>query len=243
MALPLYELLNIPRGVIAVIGAGGKSSLIYALSRQLPGKVIICSTYTYKPMPNTAFISISDLTPEKEKEYIGKLLIENPAVCTGQMTGFGTLSPSTLSYRELHALADYVLVEADRSCGFPIKMHDDDEPLLPEDPDCIIQVVGADGFMKPLDEATDNPRIFRLLTGCGEDSPSRPELVAKAFKNERLPLERPRSKSEHPFEKRIFLNKVEKKETLALAKRFSESCSISGVVAGSLKYNAYKLLN
>ena len=42
--MQLYERLGVPCGVTAVIGSGGKTTLLSALSRELPGTVILTTT-------------------------------------------------------------------------------------------------------------------------------------------------------------------------------------------------------
>ena len=242
MGRPIAELLDIPIGVTAFIGAGGKSELIGAVAKTLPGNVLICSSYFYYPVRGTAFLSLSDIDPEIETEKLKILLSENHVVCTGQMmTGTGKLGPSTLTIDELRQLAQYVLVEADASHGYPIKAHTDDEPRLPERPDLVVRVVSAAGFGQPIQEAVDHPDIFQLLTGCAPDAIARPDLVAKSINNERLPLERPGKKQNLYFGKRIFINHVDTKERLQQASIFAEVSKQERIVAGSLAHNAYKV--
>ena len=42
--MQLYERLGVPCGVTAVIGSGGKTTLLRTLSRELPGTVILTTT-------------------------------------------------------------------------------------------------------------------------------------------------------------------------------------------------------
>ena len=53
MALPLHEFLKIRKGVTAVIGSGGKTSLLSVLAKELPGKVILCTTSFFYPFKDT----------------------------------------------------------------------------------------------------------------------------------------------------------------------------------------------
>ena len=241
MGLPVAELLKIPVGVTAFIGAGGKSELIGAVAKTLPGSVLVCSSYFYYPIRGAAFLSLSDISPEIEEEKLKILLSENHVVCTGQMmTGTGKLGPSTLSVDILRSLAQFILVEADVSHGYPVKAHTDNEPSLPDRPNCVVRVVGVEGFNKPIREAVDHPEIFQLLTGCAEDALARPDLVAKAINNERLPIERPGKREHFYFEKRAFINHVDSKERLEQAKLFAETLKEDYIVAGNVSLNAYK---
>ena len=46
----LYKLLGVQPGLTAVIGSGGKTSLLRQLARELPGSVIVAtSTHIYPP--------------------------------------------------------------------------------------------------------------------------------------------------------------------------------------------------
>ena len=227
MTLPLHELLQIKKGVTAVIGSGGKTTLLSVLAKTLPGKVILCTTSFFYPFRDTAFLSISDITPEKEEEMLRKLLSENRVVCDGEMAGNGKLGRPLLPFRQLARMADYVLVESDISRGYPLKAHADREPDLPEDPDDILCVFGASGFMQPVSRVVHHPEVFRLLTGCSEDAVARPDLVAKAFVNERLT-------------KKAFINQVDGREELVLAERFVNATDTPGIVVGSLHKNAFK---
>ena len=227
MALPLHEYLKIKKGVTAVIGSGGKTTLLAALAKSLPGKVILCTTSFFYPFKDTAFLSISDITEEKEELMLRGLLAENRVVCTGEMAGNGKLGRPLLPFDRLRHMADYVLVESDVSKGYPLKAHTDKEPDMPEDADDVVCVVGASGFMQPVEQVVHHADIFRLLTGCAEDAVARPELVAKALVNEKLA-------------KTVFINQVESRELFALAERFVNATDIPGIVVGSLKLNVFK---
>lgn len=227
MALPLSQLLNIRKGLTAVIGAGGKSAMIGTVARQLPGKVLICSSYYYYPYRDTAFLSLSYISPEKEEEMLRLLLEENHVVCAGEMIGNGKLGRPVSSFERLRHLADYVLVEADDARSFPLKAHAPGEPRLPEEPDDVICVIGASGFLRPVGEAVHHPDVFCLLTGCAEDAPAKPELVARAHINEHLASQ-------------ILINQVESRQTLAYAEQFVNATDYKNIVVGSVRMDAYK---
>ena len=53
----LYEKLNIPRGVTAVIGSGGKTTLLRTLSRELPGTVLLATTTHILPFEGVPLVT------------------------------------------------------------------------------------------------------------------------------------------------------------------------------------------
>ena len=229
MSLALSELLNIRKGLTVLVGSGGKSALLARVARELPGTVLVCSTYYYYPYRDMSFLSLSDITPSAECAMLAKLLNESRLVCAGEMVGNGKLGQPVSSFSELKKLADYVLVEADDARGFPLKAHAAHEPRLPEEEDIddAICVFGASGFMRPITEAVHHADVFQLITGCAEDAPAKPELVARAFLNERLA-------------RHVFINQVETKELLARAEQFVNATDVKNIVVGSIQKNAYK---
>lgn len=52
--MELWELLEIPAGITAVIGGGGKTSLLRALGRELSRqhRVVLCTTTKIYPFPD-----------------------------------------------------------------------------------------------------------------------------------------------------------------------------------------------
>ena len=55
--MQLYERLGIPCGVTAVIGSGGKTTLLRTLSRELPGTVILTTTTHILPFEGVPLLT------------------------------------------------------------------------------------------------------------------------------------------------------------------------------------------
>ena len=123
--MELNELLGLKKGVCAVIGSGGKTTLLRTLGEELPGRVILCTTTHILP-----FAGIPLYTGAGEGE-LERLLAEHSVVCVGQPGAEGKLTASQLPVEVLAGLADYVLVEADGSKRLPLKAHAPHEPVIP----------------------------------------------------------------------------------------------------------------
>ncbi len=163
------QVLNIPRGITAIIGSGGKTSLLYKLAEELQGSVILCtSTLIYPPERIPVLSRVEDV---------------EGVVCVGSPAPNGKLAPPEQSFAELAELADYVLVEADGSKHLPLKAHADYEPVIPSSCKKIITVVGASGIGKPVKEAVHRPEIFQKLTNSDIASP---QAVAQGLMIENL---------------------------------------------------------
>ncbi len=175
----LSSVLKIERGVTAIIGGGGKTTLMYALAEELrkEGSVIVC-TSTHIRVPDRYPLVTGDA------EDVRKTLEEHEVVCAGTYAqdeknsmrdgaqGSGSvaavarkLTSSAVSFAEMAELADFVLVEADGSKGLPLKAHAAHEPVIPDVAGRVILVVGADGFGKPIREVCHRPEIWTRLAG------------------------------------------------------------------------------
>ena len=168
--MELAEQLEIRPGLTAIIGSGGKTTLMYALERELScrGRVIVTTT--------------THIWPPAHLE-VARRAGERFPVCLGEPCSNGKLSPPEQTMEELTALADYVLVEADGSAGKPLKAHRPYEPVIPANAGQVICVVGASGLNRPVQEAVHRPELFLALTGSQIADPA---SVAMALKKENL---------------------------------------------------------
>ncbi len=171
---PLYRQLEIRPGITAVIGSGGKTSLIAALCRELPGTVIVCTS--------------THIFPAEGYPLVTGKLEQLPAdrVCVGTPAENGKLTAPAQSLAALAELADYVLVEADGSKGLPLKAHLDYEPVIPAETDQVIQVVGLSGMGKQISSAAHRPERYAEICGCIVEDIAIPERMAKVLNTEAL---------------------------------------------------------
>lgn len=161
------RLLQIPRGVTAIIGSGGKTTLLYLLARELSrtSRVIVTtSTHIQRP---------------EELPYCEAVTAVSGLTVVGTPCENGKLAAPRQSFAALAALADYVLVEADGSRRLPLKAHAPHEPVLPENTAQVITVVGASGLNRPIAEVVHRPERFTALTG--ETDTATPQAVAAAL--------------------------------------------------------------
>lgn len=176
----ISDRLDIRKGLTAVIGSGGKTTLIDRLASELRGSVIVAtSTHIFPPEGMELYTGDS---PEELRE----LLAENRVVCAGRPDGAKLTAPD-ISFEELKQLADYVLTEADGSMRLPLKAHADYEPVIPTCTDHIILMTGISGFGRPASETVHRYEIFadlwaeRLTESGGVVSP---EIYAASVAHE-----------------------------------------------------------
>ena len=172
--IELYKSLEIKKGVTAIIGSGGKTSLMLRLCRDLPGTVIVCtSTHIFPPEGLPLYTEALTAMPV-------------PKLCVGTPAENGKLTAPVQSFEELAGLADYVLVEADGSKHLPLKAHLDHEPVIPACANQVIQVLGISGIGRPIREAAHRPALYAELAGTEQDAVVTVEIAAAVVGRENL---------------------------------------------------------
>ena len=175
------EALGVRPGVTSVIGSGGKTSLIAALARELPGTVVLTTTTHILPFADVPLVTSADACD------VRTALAESRVVCVGsQAEKNGKLVAPELGVDALASLANHVLVEADGARRLPLKAHAPWEPVIPACSDRTILVLGASGLGRPVREKVHRPELFCELAGCAPDDLATPELVARAANAEAL---------------------------------------------------------
>lgn len=221
IGMSLSALLAIRPGVTAVIGGGGKTTLLSVLGWELSaqGRVVLCTTTKIFPFPGIPCAK----TAEELAHLAGERLI-----CTGtEVPDTGKLTVPPVSIAQLAREFDYVLAEADGSAGRPLKAHAPHEPVIPPEAGNVILVVGASGFGRPIREAAHRPERYAALAGAGLEESALPAMAAAVARAEGL-------------HDRVYINQAETPSQLADAKRFAQYMDCP-VLAGSLQREEYQI--
>lgn len=175
--------LEICPGVTAVIGGGGKTTLLRTLGEELAEagrRVLLCTTT--KIFPFEGFPCVT----ERGEDALLAARAQSGLVCAGTLLDNGKLTVPAVPMTRLEALFDYVLVEADGSAHLPLKAHASHEPVIPAEASQTICVVGASGFGKPIREAAHRPERYAALAGAAATDIVTPKLAAAVLKAEKL---------------------------------------------------------
>lgn len=217
--MKLGQALEIRRGVTAVIGGGGKTTLLRTLGEELAGAghtVLLCTTTKFYPFPG-----LVNLSAPSEQELCQVLHSTRLAAAGTPIPGTDKWGALELSMDRLTALADFVLVEADGSAGRPVKAHAAHEPVVPLQADQTILVVGASGFGHPISQAAHRPERYARLAGVPPDALVSPEVETAVLEAESL-------------HHRVYINQVDTEGRLSAAKKLKELLSCP-VVVGALQ--------
>ena len=219
--MDISALLAVEKGVTALIGGGGKTTLMYTLAEELRrrGTVIVTtSTHIQRPEQYPVLTAADD---------VAAALAEHGAVCVAGETAEGKLCAPALSFEVLAALADFVLVEADGSRRLPLKAHAPHEPVTPPNARRTVYVVGADGFGHPIRQVCHRPERYAALCGAAEDDLVTPAREARVLH------------AEGYADGWVFINKVETAEDWRSAEALA-ALLLGKVLAGSLRERVYR---
>ena len=237
----LASALKIEPGITAIIGSGGKSTLLRALGLELMragGRVLLCTT--------THMFPVAGVPWDGSSRRLGAVpwkpgALHTPGctceTCTGMSRGAicqaGVLNPETgklsapaESLDQLAQRFDYVLAEADGSKRLPLKAHASWEPVVPVGTANVVWIVGASGFGRPINEAVHRPELFCERCGCKPTDTATPERVAQALDAELGMLNLNTA--------RIMLNQVDTLSDPTMADRFQTALG-RPIIATSLK--------
>ena len=223
--MKIAALLQIGRGVTAIIGGGGKTTLMEVLAGELSQKgSVILTTTTHIRRP----AQLETLT-DADEALVSAAISRSRIVCVGEAAEDGKLSAPRLSIETLVRLADFVLVEADGSKGLPLKAHEAHEPVIPPCAQRVVAVAGIDGVGKPIGAVCHRSARYAQLALADEETIVTPEIAARALT------------VEGGFD-RVYINKVESAAAYEAAQAMAKELS-RPVVAGSLHQGVYVCLH
>ena len=213
----LKEALGIrPKEVVSLVGAGGKTTLMFALARELTekGKAVITSTTTkiFPPSPSeTACVFVSS-----HEDEIIDFILKNAASKGCITIGWELLAdsqklkgvdPSLVSRVIGLNPVDHVIIEADGAFQRPLKAPNPEyEPVIPSCTTMVVPVVGIDALGSKLsEEQVFRSEIASQLTGVPLGEVVTVETIA------RLILHPSGLAARSPAEARIipFINKMD----------------------------------
>ena len=220
--MSLAALLGVKPGLTALIGGGGKTSLMYALAEELKtrGSVMV-TTSTKIRVPE----HLPVLNPATVADLDEALKAASP-LCLGRPCSDNKLTAPALPFGSLTRAADFVLAEADGSRGLPAKAHAAHEPVIPAEAGTVILVFGADAFGRPVREVCHRPELYAERAGVSLDAIVTPEIAARVLQAE-------------GYGNIIYVNKCENPEDWENAEALARLLPVP-VVAGSLRNGLFR---
>lgn len=230
--LGLEYSLAVRKGIIALYGAGGKTTLLERLSRELAGRgeKVLMTTTTKIFRPSGIPVVLSNdlgeiMTTLREKFRHYNLVALGCPLLTGDK--FRGIEPEWAKIFLEEGLASYIIVEADGAARKPIKGYASFEPVLPREANLIIPILGLDALGKALEENNvHRPEIFAQATGAPPGEPLTPFYFCRSLLQM---IDRGRSQSPHA---RILplINKVDFPPESSLVQAMAEEMANSSLI-------------
>jgi len=239
-ALRLLPPLGTNKKVIAFVGAGGKTTAIFQLARQLPPPVLVTTTThlgTWQVALADQHVTGQSIRELADHEFHGVTLV------TGSVQGERVVAVKEdilywlRAYQQEHD--GTLLIEADGSHQKPLKAPNEYEPVIPRFTDEVAVVAGLGGLGKPLNAAhVHRPQFFSSLSGLSLNDEITPEAVTRVLTDPSGGL-----KNVLPSARRIvFLNQADTAELQAVGGKQAGPLleTFDAAVVGSLEQSRFQ---
>ena len=157
----LIESLDLrAREVISLVGAGGKTTLMFRLAKELllAGEKVVTATTTRILEPSSEETPCLFVHSDEEKlrqlalQHIGQfrhITLARERIESMKLKG---ISPDLVSLLWNSPEIDMIIIEADGAAGRPVKAPREWEPVIPSHTTLVIGLLGVDGVGKELNE-------------------------------------------------------------------------------------------
>jgi len=159
---------------ISLVGAGGKTTLMFRLAKELSlsGKKVVTTTTTkiLEPTPEQTGSLFIDPDEEKVKDFVrghldqlNHITVARERLESGKLKG---VSPNLVDELCHSKGIDAVIIEADGAAGRPVKAPRENEPVIPGCTTLVVAILGVDGMeMEINDENVFQPERVSKITG------------------------------------------------------------------------------
>ncbi|MFC1943246.1 molybdenum cofactor cytidylyltransferase [Chloroflexota bacterium] len=188
--MQLWEALEVQKGeVVALVGAGGKTSALFTLEQELArqGRKVVVTTTTHILIPQLreweGLLIEGELLSLTEALRLALLksdvIIVARAKAHGKLVGIDAQWVPCISKIEG---VDCILVEADGAAERLFKAPLSYEPVIPPNSTLVVPIVGIDAVGKPLtSEWVHRPEQVAQLTGLSLGATVTPEAIAQVM--------------------------------------------------------------
>ncbi len=215
---------------LALVGAGGKTSAIFAAACALSQRKsntgpVLLTTTTHLALEQCK-LADSHLVVQSPEEVvaISEQLQPGIVLFTGSQIKDGRIAgPRPDALEVIHDLATShgwpILIEADGSRLHPLKAPADYEPAIPEWVDQVLVCAGLNGLGQPLTaQWVHRPEIYAQLSGLIPGEPVKPESIIRVLTHSAGGLKAIPSQARRS----VLLNQADTPEKQAIARRMAE---------------------
>ncbi|TYT60685.1 selenium cofactor biosynthesis protein YqeC [Natrialba swarupiae] len=184
--------LEAESGLVAVVGAGGKKTTLYALARRTAdrgARTVVTATVRIPIFDRQVERVVVTDDPIAAVERTDAELDQGPLGVVPDTEGedrYVGYEPSVVADLAASGVADLVLVKADGARTRELKAPDDHEPQLPRAAETVVPVASVAAVGSPLStDQVHRPERVAAITGREIGDPIRPIDVARVLASER----------------------------------------------------------
>ncbi|MCH8891013.1 MAG: putative selenium-dependent hydroxylase accessory protein YqeC [Myxococcales bacterium] len=219
---------------VAIVGGGGKSSLMFELAERLPGRGVMTTTTR---IFSQQMSSAAECCTLADADWRARLdAFESALLVVGRVEGERAVGVAPELPAELlaHPRVDWVVVEADGSRMLPVKAPGPHEPVIPMGTTLLVPVVGIDALSKPIGEIAHRPERVCAIAGLSVEDTLTPAALARLITSPEGGLKGAASAGRTA----VLINKVESASEFAIAREVAEQIlrdsAVERVAVGAL---------
>ena len=232
-------------GVISLVGAGGKTTLMFRLAKELAylNKKILITTTTkiFMPLthqsPKTIISNSFDIIIKKSKNILKNLscfTLGSKYLSNGKLKG---LHPNLINQLWKSSIFDWIIIEADGAFQKSLKACKSHEPVVPSVTTNLIAMAGLDVMEKKLNEkSVFRSNLFSSISGLPINANITKHSIAKVLVHDIKKIKNP----DNNLIKHIFLNKADNYNNQKFGQEIAKILQtnkniIDQIIIGSLK--------
>lgn len=189
--MDLLDLRDFPSGLslgphehVAVVGGGGKTTLVHALGRGLTGSRILTTT-TKMGFDQGGGLPTVLLDRDPSSAAVVAARDHGLVMVWAALDEPVALGVDPELCDEWFRSVDHVVVEADGARRRPFKAPAHYEPVVPRSVTIVVSTIGADALDDVIERCCHRPEIVADLAGCEPTDRLTPERAAKVLLHER----------------------------------------------------------
>ena len=231
------------KDIISIVGAGGKTSLMYALGEELKNKKVLLSTTTKILPPRFDEVDFYGIGQVAYLD-ISKNIKSGSFLYANSLTKEGKVDSIPLEYiKKLKEDFDYIILESDGSKRKPLKGWKKDEPVISKETTITIGVFDITTLNKLVNEnLVYRIKEFLEISKAREEKVLKDEHIVNMIFNEEGLFKNSVGR------KILFINKVENKENEKVLNKLIDKINeknkekrlIERIVYGSIKNKKVK---
>jgi probable selenium-dependent hydroxylase accessory protein YqeC len=166
---------------IAIVGGGGKTTILHALARQLSGAVAVtCTTKMGHDQHRGLPVLIAPTT-----QAVARASGQGLVMIWKRVEGQKAVGVDPHDCDAWFGAIDHVVIEADGSRRKPFKAHAGYEPVVPVSATLMLSVIGADALGRVIADQCHRPLRVAALAGCSAYERLTPAAAAIVLLHER----------------------------------------------------------